>query len=350
MRSIFFFLLIFISISVNAQQQDEIDKFILNQMSNQKITGLSIGIVKNGKVIKSRGYGFANLEHKIPASQNTVYKIGSLSKQLVATGILALIQSGKISISDTITKFFYNAPDTWNKITIRHLLNHTSGLVRESPVFNPMLIQSDSVLIKASYKNTLVFATGTQWQYCNLGYFMLADITRQVSGKSFTQFMKEEIFIKNGLTATQTTSPTTLIPDRADGYILAGSDNYLNTMEYIALRPSGAFVSNITDMLKWEMLMQESKFLSKTNWEKMWTDVVKIDAANTQTEYYGYGFRVATYKNRPLVYHGGSLPGFRSTYYRFPADKTAFIILTNADHANTTPIAQGVADILYKNK
>lgn len=131
---------------------------------------------------------------------------------------------------------------------------------------------------------------------------------------------------------------------------MAGGDTLLNAMEYIALRPSGAFLSTITDMLKWEMLIQESKLLSKTNWEKMWTDVEKTDATNLQTEYYGYGFRVTTYKNRPLIYHGGSLSGFKSTYYRFPANKTAIIILTNSDHANPSPIAQGVVDILFKNK
>lgn len=199
MRSTFFFILVFISLSINAQQPDEIDKFILTQMSSQKITAVSIGIIDNGKIVKSKGYGFANLEHKIPASQNTVYKIGSLSKQMVAVGIVTLIQTGKISLTDTVTKFFKDAPIIWNKITIRHLLNHTSGLVRESPVFNPLLLQPDSILIRAAYKTALVFETGTQWQYCNLGYFMLADIIRQVSGKSFTKFMKDEIFLNMDL-------------------------------------------------------------------------------------------------------------------------------------------------------
>jgi len=97
-------------------------------------------------------------------------------------------------------------------------------------------------------------------------------------------------------------------------------------------------------------LIQEDKLLSKENWQKMWTDTVKTDAANPKTEYYGYGWRVTTYKDRPLVYHGGSLPGFRSAYYRFPTDKTAVIILTNSDHTNATVIAQGIADILLKNK
>lgn len=311
MKSFICFIVLFISLCVNAQQQDEFDKFISKQMTDQKITSLAIGIIENGKIVKEKGYGFANLELKIPASQNTIYKLGSLSKQMVAAGIMTLIQAGKINLTDTITQFFKDAPTTWNKITIRHLLNHTSGLERESPGFQPLLIQPDTVVIKASYKDTLVFATGTKWQYCNLGYFMLADIIRQVSGKSLPQFMKEEIFSKYGLVVTQATSTTVVVPNRADGYMFGG-DSVVNAMDYIAFRPSGAFLSSISDMLKWEMLIQDDKLLSKENWQKMWTDTVKTDAANPKTEYYGYGWRVTTYKNRPLVYHGGSLPGFRS--------------------------------------
>lgn len=351
MKSFFLFFLLLISTIINAQQLDEIDKFISKQISDQKITGLSIGIIANGKIVMAKGYGVANIEHKIPASQNSVYKIGSLSKQLVATGIMTLIQSGKIKLTDTVTKYFNDAPATWNNITIRHLLNHTSGLVRESPAFQPMLLQHDTVLIKAAYKVPLVFATGTKWQYCNLGYFMLADIIRQVSGKTFQQYMQEEVFAKHGLSTMQPTSTKMLVPDRADGYVLAGKDSLFNATDYIAFRPSGAFLSSITDMLKWELLIQNSQLLSKDSWQQMWTDTVRTGAVeDTKIEYYGYGWFVTTFKNRLLVDHGGSLPGFRSIYYRFPADKTAFIILTNSDHTKASVIAQGISEILYKNK
>lgn len=348
MRSIICFFLLLGSLILNAQQLDEIDKFVSKQVHDQKITGLSIGIIVNGRIVMAKGYGLANVEHKIPASQYSVYKIGSLSKQVVAVGIMTLIQSGKIKLTDTVTKYFKDAPATWSNITIRNLLNHTSGLVRESPAFQPMLLQHDTVLIKAAYKMPLVFATGTRWQYCNLGYFMLADIIRQVSGKPFPEFMREEVFSKHGLNI-QPTSTKMIVPERADGYVLAGKDSLYNATDYIAFRPSGAFLSSITDMLKWEMLMQDTQVLSKQNWQQMWTDTVRTDVVTPKIDYYGYGWRVTTFKNRLLVNHGGSLPGFRSIYYRFPADKTAFIILTNSDHTNAGVIAQGISEILYKN-
>ena len=345
MKPIICLLLFFITVNVNARQQ-AIDDFIKKQMSEQQITSLSIGIVKQGKIIKAQGYGIANLELNIPATKNTVYKVGSLSKQMIAAGIMCLIQTGKLNIADTITKFFKDAPAAWHKITIRNLLNHTSGLPRESPGFNPSLVKPDSIVIRAAYNSPLVFETGTKWQYCNLRYFMLADIIRQVSGKPFAQFMQEAIFAKNNMPATRAVSATALVPHRADGYTRQGKDSIINATDFIAFRASGAFLSSITDMLQWELLMQKGKLLPSQTWQQMWTDTVTTDATNPAAEKYGYGWFVSSYLNKPLVYHAGSSPGFRSIYYRFPADNTAIIILTNADFTNTTALAKGIADRL----
>jgi CubicO group peptidase (beta-lactamase class C family) len=329
-------------------QKDSIDKFIEQQMQQQKIVGLSIGIVKNGQILTSKGYGYANLEYHIPASERTVYKLASVSKHIVATAIMLLAQEGKLKLTDPITKFFKDAPTSWNKITIRHLLNHTSGLQRESSAFQSMVVQTDSVLIRAAYNDSLVFPTGTAWQYCNLGYFMLADIIRQISGQSFSQFMKEKIFSKYRLHHTQTTSLSDIVQSRADGYVRRGGDTIINAENNIALRPSGAFLSNISDMLNWEMLMQNNQLLTKQNWQQMWEDTVRTPLRNTDSTniYYGYGWNVTNYLNRKLIFHTGGLQGFRTIYYRFPAERTAIIILTNSEPVNTTPIAIGVAQIL----
>lgn len=330
-------------------QKDPIDTFIEQQMKQQKITGLSLGIIRNGKIYKTKGYGYANLEYNVPVTNNTVFKLASVSKQMVATGIMILVQEGKLKLTDPITKYFKEAPEFWNSITIRHLLNHSSGLPRESPAFDATKVQPDSILIRAAYKEKLVFPTGTSWQYCNLGYFMLADIIRQLSGLPFQEFLKERIFDKYGLHATQTTTLSTIVPYRADGYIHLGGDTILNAINYIALRPSGAFISTITDLLKWETMIEKQELLSKESWEQMWQDTVKTTYRSTDftTIYYGYGWNVTTYRNRKLLYHGGSLPGFRTMYYRFPEDKTAIIVLTNTEPVDAGRIALGVAKILH---
>jgi len=315
------------------------------------MVGLSIGIIKNGKLLMAKGYGFANLEYNIPATEKTVYKLASVSKHMVATGIMLLAQEGKLKLTDSVTKFFKDAPVSWNKVTVRHLLNHTSGLQRESPAFRNMVIQPDSILIRAAYSTNFVFPTGTSWQYCNLGYFMLADIIRQTSGQSFPDFMKEKVFRRNGMQNTQTTSLSAIIPNRAGGYGRGTRDSVVNAENNVALRPSGAFLSNISDMLKWEMLMQNNQFLSEKTWQQMWTDTEKSGETNGDGTpvYYGYGWSISKMGNRKLVSHGGSLQGFRTNYYRFPSEKTAIIILTNSEPVNTGRIADGVSEIVFRN-
>jgi CubicO group peptidase (beta-lactamase class C family) len=322
-------------------QKDRIDTFIENSMA--RIVGLAVGVIKDGKIIKAKGYGQANLELNIPVTTTTAFKLGSVSKHLIAGAIMKMIQEGKLKLDDPVTKFYPDAPSHWSAITIRHLLNHTSGLVRESPIFDAMVTQPDSLLIRAAYKDSLVFPTGSKWQYCNLGYFILADIIRQTDKRSFSEYMQKEIFIKNGLLTTQVTSLDNLVYNRAGGYVRLGGDTIINALNYVALRPSGAFLSTIDDMLKWEMLMQNGKILSTERWQQMWQELSKTNQTDIN---YGYGWFVTRYKNRKTVFHGGSLPGFRSIYFRFPEERTAIIVLTNSEPANTAVIAQGVADII----
>jgi CubicO group peptidase (beta-lactamase class C family) len=338
--------LLFANLSI---AQDAIDIFLQNQMEKQKLVGLSVGIIKNSTIVKAKGYGFANLEHGVAASENTVYKLGSVSKHMIAVAIMKLAEGGQLSVQDPIHKFFKDAPSHWKAITIRHLLNHTSGLQRESPAFEAMLEKPDSVLIRAAYKDTLAFPTGTKWQYCNLSYFMLADIIRQVSGQSFAAYMKNEIFMKNGLLNTQTTSAKTLIPNRADGYV-NNNGTILNSEDYIALRPSGGFLSTINDMLKWEMLLEQNKILTEASLQQMCNSTVKTTSvnANGEANYYGYGLILSRYLDKNVVFHTGVLNSFRAVFYRFPDEKTAIIILTNTATPDIKAIAEGVADIIFK--
>lgn len=346
--SIFVCFLMILPASLFAQK-DRIDTFIENSMARQHIVGLAVGIIKDGKVIKTEGYGYSNLELNIPVTSNTVFKLGSVSKHIIGVAIMKFIQEGKLQLNDPVTKFFPDAPPHWSKVTIRHLLNHTSGLIRESPDFDAMAIQSDSLLIRAAYKDPLVFPTGSQWQYCNLGYFMLADIIRQISGRSFAEYMKKEIFEKNGLMATRATTLEDIVYGRASGYVYLKGDSVVNALNYVALRPSGAFLSTVDDMMKWEILIQGGKILSRDNWEKMWGDTTKTGGTDGGVLFsYGYGWYVSTYKNRKLVYHGGTLPGFRAMYFRLPDEKTAIVMLTNSEPTNTLPIAKGVADIILE--
>ena len=181
-RHSFFGLLLILTAAV-AVRADKVDDYLKAEMLKQHIPGVSLAVVKDGKIIKAEGYGLANLELNVPARPETVFKIGSVSKQFISAGILLLIQEGKISLDDSISKFLEGTPETWKPITVRHLLTHTSGIVREAPGFDPLKVQSDADVIKTAYSLPLRFAPGEKWEYCNVGYFSLAEIIRKVTGK-----------------------------------------------------------------------------------------------------------------------------------------------------------------------
>lgn len=328
-------------------QQDAIDSFINVQLKDQKIPGLSIGIIKNGKVLKSKGYGLANMELNVPATANTIYKIGSISKQFVAVGILKLEEEGKLKVSDHISKYIKNTPANWKNITIRHLIVHTSGLRVEPPNFDGNDELSDSIYITRAFSDTLLHPTGSKFEYSNFAYFILADIIRIASKKSFSQFMEQDVFSPSNMINTRTTSPNAIIPDRADGYTKNTSGSIINAPNFIQVRPGGGFLSNIPDMLKWEMTMQKHQLLAPKSWNKIFSDTTITQLTmDDQPMYYGYGWMENKMNEKLFVHHGGSMPGFKSVYFRYVEDNTAIIILTNAEYADAYAIAFGVAEKL----
>lgn len=332
------FLLLLASVPAPAWA-DKIDDYIKAEMQKRHIPGLSLAVVQDGKIIKVEGYGLANVELEVPARPDTVYKIGSVSKQLIATGILLLVQDGKVSLDDRLSTFLDGAPDTWKGITVHHLLTHTSGLVREAPGFDPLKIQADAEVIKTAYPLPLRFAPGEKWEYCNVGYFSLAEIIRKVSGKPWAEFLRERLFLPLDMTVTRTTTMDDIVRHRANGY--SWKENRLeNASVFLAVRPSGAFISNVLDLAKWDAALYSDKVLKRSIREQMWSPV-KLSSGATHP--YGFGWELATVAGHKLVQHGGSLPGFRAQISRFVDDKLTVIVLTNGDDANRGVFARNIA-------
>jgi CubicO group peptidase (beta-lactamase class C family) len=232
-----------------AARADSIDEYIARAMKEFHLPGVALLVVRDGQVVKAAGYGFADIERKTPVTSETVFKIGSISKQLIATGIMLLVQDGRLTVDDPVTRYFPDAPPSWAPMRVRHLLSHTAGLVRESPAFDPMKATSDADIVRAVYSLPLRFEPGSKWEYSNAGYYALADIIRIASGRPWTEFIHGRVFVPLGMNMT---APTNVTPKRAamaTGY--AGTDNAGGpAREWIALRPSGAFISTVLDLAK----------------------------------------------------------------------------------------------------
>ena len=329
-------------------QTDSTDIIVKQLMEKQKIVGLSLAVIKNGKPVVNKGYGLANVELNVPVTSESVIRLGSVSKQIFTTAIMKLMEEGKLGIEDPVHKFFPDAPETWRPIAIKHLMSHTSGLQREAPGYDNFKIQPDLDVIKSAYSLPLVFQPGEKYQYCNVAYFMLAEIIKQVSGMPWQDYIHDKLFVPAGMNNSYMTDFYRIIPNRAEGY-MHNHDTLVNATAMLAIRPSGGFLSTSSDMIKWNKVLTEKKIiLKKENWEKLWQPVIKTSDNAASKEYYGFGWTIDEYKGRKLIVHGGANIGFRSVYARFVNDGLSIIILTNTDEANPRVIANALADHYFR--
>lgn len=329
--------------AAGAAYADPTDDYVKAQLTAFDLPGLSLAVVKNGELIKAEGYGLADKDRQVPAARDTVYKIGSVSKQFIAAGIMLLVQEKRLSLDDRISKYLDDTPPSWAPITIRHLLTHTSGLVRESPAFTPFKNLGEAELIRAVRPVPLRFAPGSKWEYSNSGYVALAEIIHRVTRQPWAEYLNQRIFTPAGMSVTLPTNTTVSIPNRAIGY--GGRNNERKVDEWVALRASGAFLSNVLDLAKWDALLNTDKILHAAAKREMWTRVRLSDGSSDP---YGLGWHVDTGGRRRRVWHGGGLPGFTSHVVRYLDDNLTVIVLSNGDDSDMGAIANGVAELYLR--
>lgn len=319
-------------------QADPVDEFIRAQMEAQNIPGLSFAVLRDGEIVKTEGYGVADRESGVPATPETVYKIASVSKPLIALGVLLLVDEGRLGLDDPVSRYLEGAPATWEGITIRHLLTHTSGLIREGPGFDTAKVASDAEVIRSAYDRPLNFEPGAKWEYSNLGYFALADIIRVVSGRPWPEFFDERIFEPLRMTSTYPTNTTEPVPGLATGY--SDNDRLIPRVTWPALRPSGAFLSTVLDLAKLDAALADDRLLADSTRRAMWTPVTLGDGS---PHAFGLGWQLAEENGRRVAYHTGGMTGFRAGFARFVDDGLSVVVLMNLDDVDPHAILFGVA-------
>ena len=328
-----------------AAQADDLDDFLNAAIQQRHIPGIAIAVVKDGTLVRTGGYGLADRERSVAPGPDTVFRIGSLSKQFIATGIMLLVQDGRLTVVDRVDKFISDVPPTWQDITIRHLLTHTSGLRREAPAADLSKAQPDIDLIRSAYPLSLQWKPGDKYDYSNLGYYVLAEIITRASGTPWYDFMQRRVFAPLGMTRTTTTSDAARLPNRASGYVWR-DDTWSAASPLVALRPSGAFVSTATDLATWAVALEGDSVLSSSSKAEMWKRVVLNDGT---TFPYGFGWELDDFPpgghvtGVPMIRHEGTIPGFRPGFTRLPKQGLTVIVLTNLDRAPVDAMIAGIA-------
>ena len=334
----------FLLVGVCAAQGNvsRMEQVVQSYVDSKQFMG-SVLVAQDGKVVLNKGYGFANLEWDVPNTPTSKYRLGSLTKQFTAACILLLEERGKLKIADPVKKYMPDAPAAWDKVTIFHLLTHTSGI----PSFTgfPDYAASEPFpstpekLVARFRDKPLEFQPGEKWNYSNSGYVLLGYLIEKISGQTYSQFVQENIFTPLGMKDSGYDSNSAIIPHRAAGY--TPIPNGIKNAGYIDMTiplSAGGLYSTTEDLLRWEQGLMGGKLLSPASLQKM-TTPFKQD--------YAFGIGVHTEKGHKIIDHNGGIEGFNTILQYYPESKLTIIVLANLNGQAPEAIAAKLADLQH---
>lgn len=336
--------LMFIALTAIAQSApaDRMDEVVRYYVDRQQFMG-SVLLARGDEVIFSKAYGSANLEWNVPNTLDTKFRIGSMTKQFTAAAILLLEERGKLKVDDPIKDWYAAAPAVWSKITLRHLLGHTSGIPNytNTPDFGRLSSwrATPDELVERVRDKPLEFEPGAQMRYSNTGYVLLGMAIERASGVGYAQFLEQNIFAPLGMKDTGYDDNSAILPRRAAGYT-PGPNGIMNAMYVDMTTPfaAGALYSTAPDLLRWERALFGNKVLSAASLAKM----------TTRGEGdYGMGLFVGMESNRPWFEHGGGIPGFNAKMAYYPQSDTVAIALSNLNGPGPDDIVQKLGALAH---
>lgn len=318
----------------------------MEQIVQSYVPGRFMGTVlvaQDGKVLLDKAYGFANLEWDVPNTPTTKFRLGSITKQFTAASILLLEERGKLKVEDPVKKYMPDAPAAWDKITIVHLLTHTSGIASFTgfPDFESREAQAmtPEKLVEWFRDKPLEFEPGTKWNYSNSGYVLLGYLIEKISGQSYAEFLQKNIFTPLGMKDSGYDSNSAIIVHRAAGYA-PGKNGPANAgfVDMSIPFSAGALYSTTEDLLRWEQGLFGGKVLTAASLAKM-TTPFKQD--------YAFGLGVSTNDGHKMIAHDGGIQGFNTFLGYFPDDKLVVAVLANLNGPFADQIARNLAKVAH---
>jgi CubicO group peptidase (beta-lactamase class C family) len=340
---------LFVVASPARAQRQPIDEWVQSYMRERQVPGLALGILQGGRIVKVEGYGLANVEQGAPVTPATVFESASLGKQFTAAAILLLLQDGKLSLDDPVTKYLPAAPNAWRGITIRHLLTHTSGIPdyegRDSTL-NLRLDYTEQELLQRFAGYALLFDPGQDWSYSSSGYVLLGIIIRTVTGEHWGELLRKRVFEPVGMNTARVISYDDIVPNRAAGYRLV--EGRLKNREVVGpgwnTTADGSLLLTLLDLAKWDAALYGNALLSDSAKRLMWSPVRLSDGTLAS---YGLGWHLTDAPRRRAVEHAGDGWGFRTYMGRFLDDSLTVIVLANSSAVDPTEVGHRVA-ALYR--
>ena len=326
--------------------ESAIDAAVLAQMTAQRIPGVGVAVIRHGKVLVSKGYGFANLEHQVRVTDETMFESGSLGKQFAAAGIMALVEDGTLRLDESIRTYFPDAPPTWQPITLRHLLSHTSGIpdyTGDKLDFRKDYTEAD--LLALAYSLPLEFQAGARWNYSNTGYVVLGALMSKQSGMPYWDFLRARIFTPADMPTIRIITESDIVPHRASGYL--PTESGWRHQDWVAPKlnttADGSLLLSVRDLVAWGETVRTRGVLKPESWAQMLTPV-RLRSGKPYP--YGFGWFIDSLRGHVIYQHGGSWQGFRTQIYRYDHADLTIAVLTNSGAANPAIIATDIATVI----
>jgi len=325
--------------------------YVRAEIQKQHIPGIALLVARHGRIVRADGFGLANVELEVPTKPQTIFQSGSVGKQFTATAVMMLVEEGKVSLDDPLTKYFADAPPTWRDVTVRELLSHTAGFGDYPEKFDFHKDWTEEELLKLVESIPLAYPPGTKWEYSNLGYLTLGLLIHHVTGQFYGDFLQDRIFKPLGMQTTRIISEADIVPNRAAGYRLVKGE--LKNQEWVApvmnTTADGSLYFSILDLAEWDAALYTEKLLKRSSLELMWTPV-KLKNGQPNREGYGFGWFIGEQHGHHVVHHDGAWQGFKSAIARYTDDQLTVVVLANLAEAKPGDIAQHVAEIYLSDQ
>jgi D-alanyl-D-alanine carboxypeptidase len=325
-----------------SQATPEVDAVVQKAIDAKVIPGAGVAVVRNGKVVFSKGYGLADVDAATPVTENTAFQIASVTKQFTAAGIMLLVEQGKIKLDDGVGKYVAAVPATWGGVTLRQLLNQVSGIpnYNAGERLDPNKVYTKTEILDLMRDVRMSFEPGTRWEYSNTNYFLLGLVIEKVSGKSYADYMRDKVFKPLGMDSTVINAKGVNVKNAARGYSQSQGKWQVTEIGDPGLPyAAGAIISTPVDMAKWAIAVSEGKLLKRTSWDEAFAPGKTADGKPTN---YGFGWYSARFGDVPYIYHSGGIAGFGAFHSRFPADNLSIVVMTNTIGTSTS-IANDIA-------
>jgi len=349
-----FLIFLFAHISTQAQSPATtaaVSEYVKAEMQRQHIPGLSLLVVKDGKIVRAEGFGLANVELQVPVKPETIFQSGSVGKQFTATAVMMLVEEGKIGLDDPLTKYFTDAPATWKDVTVRELLSHTAGFGDYPKDFDLRKDWTEDEELKLIESIPLAYPPGTKWEYSNFGYVTLGILIHRVTGEFYGDFLQQRIFQPLGMQSTRIISEADIVPNRSAGYRLVNGK--LKNQEWVSpvvnTTADGSLYFSILDLAKWDAALYTDKLLKRSSLDLMWTPVKLKNGQPNQGDY-GFGWVIEQRAGHRCINHDGSWQGFETVIARYVDDQLTVVALANLADSEPGKIARHVAEMYLADK